>query len=117
MIFNHREAIPSLSIVHYQLSIFYHGDLADFREFICLTAGNKHLTGFDLIQNKILTAGVQLRQHIVQQQHRFFSGVVPENFPLGQLQGNGRRPGLPLRTKGLQTDLIQQYIEVVLVGA
>ena len=80
-------------------------------------AGDEHLTGNDLVQHKILPSLIQLRQNIVQQQHRLLAPFSCHQLPLGQLQTNGRRAGLTLRSVGFQIDSRKGNIKIILVGA
>ena len=69
------------------------------------------------VQNELLPLGVQLAEHVVQQQH----GVLPHHLPVdltgGQLHGKSRRAGLALAGKALGAQPIQQYLQIILVGA
>ena len=82
-----------------------------------LAAGEDHLAAGDAPQDEILPPGVQLREHIVQEQDGPLAGVVPKQLPLGQLQRQRSGPGLPLGgilPGRLAVDLGHQ---VVFVGA
>ena len=66
------------------------------RQLLRLAARDQHLAGPDLVQHEILPRPVQLGQYVVQEQYRFFAGVPPKQFPLRELQTDGRRPRLAL---------------------
>ena len=66
------------------------------RQPVVLAAGDEYLPAPDAVQYKLLPPGVQLRKHIVQQQHRILPGVLLKDLPGRQLQGESRRPGLAL---------------------
>ena len=82
-------------------ALFHKQNLANIRQPVFFAAGDENLTAFQLIEDKILPCHVQLTEDVVQKQYRYFAGVLPEYLPRGQLQGNGRRPGLPLRAEAL----------------
>ena len=63
---------------------------------ILLTAGNKNLPAAQTVQNILLPLGIQLTEHIVQQQDRVFPNDLLMDLPGSKLQGQGRRAGLPL---------------------
>ena len=66
---------------------------------VVLAAGDKHLPAADAVEDKFLPPGVQLAEHVVQQQHRVFPDDLPVDLPRRQLQGQGRCPCLPLGGK------------------
>ena len=63
---------------------------------VVLTAGDKHLPPADAVEDKFLPFGVQLTEHIIQQQHRVLPQDLPVDLPCRQLQRQRRRPGLAL---------------------
>ena len=94
-------------ILHFalnQVSFSYFYCLSQLRKPSRFTAGDKDLTFYDLIQDEILPAGIQLGKDIVQQQHRLFAPFSAHEFPLGQFQTDGRGAGLALGAVGLQID-------------
>lgn len=60
---------------------------------------------------------VQLGEHVIQQQHRPLAGLLKKDFPLSQLQGEGRRAGLTLGAVGLGRVPVDLHCQVVLMGA
>ena len=66
------------------------------RQPVILAAGDEYLPAPDAVQYKLLPPGVQLREHIVQQQHRILPGVLLKDLPGSQLQTQRRRAGLSL---------------------
>ena len=54
----------------------------DLRQPVKLAAGDQHLAGRDLIENKVLPAGVQLREHIVEQQNRLLARITAKKLAL-----------------------------------
>ena len=85
---------------------------AEVREAVGLAAGDEHLPGADLVQHKILPPRVQLRQHIVQQQHRLFAGVAAQQLPLGELETDGRRARLPMQIYALFSTIAGVWLAV-----
>ena len=82
---------------------------------VILAAGDKHLPPRDAVQDELLPTGIQLAEYIVQQQHRILSGDIFVNLPLRQLQGQGRRPGLPLGGILLGVPAVDGDQQVILV--
>ena len=80
-------------------------------------AGDKNLAFRDLVQHEILPPGIQLRQHIVQQQHRLLSQSAGHQLPLRQLQADGGGAGLTLRAVGLQGNTVERHVKIILVRA
>ena len=68
------------------------------------------------MEDEGLTLGVQLGEHVVQQEDGPLPGLLLKNLPLGQLQGQGRRPGLALGGVGLGVFPADGDSQVVLVG-
>ena len=99
------------------MSLFNLNGLAQFGEPARLTAGDEHLTGDNLIENKVLPSLIQFRQNIIQQQHRFFTPFPGHQFPLGQLQRDGGGAGLTLGAVGFQIDARKGDGEIILMGA
>ena len=90
---------------------------AQFGEPAGFAAGDEHLPLVDLVQHEVLPPGVQLGQHIVQQQQRRFAALPLHQLPLRQLQADGSGAGLTLGTVGFQVDAGKSHIKIVLVGA
>ena len=58
---------------------------AQFGKPARFAAGDEHLAGNDLVQHKVLPAGVQFGKHIVQQQYGLFAPFPAHELPLGKL--------------------------------
>ena len=78
-------------------------------------AGNQGLTTADAIQNKLLSAGVQFTEHIVQQQYGIFPKFLQMDFPLRQFDGKSRSSCLTLRRKASCRHFIDEDFNIVFV--
>ena len=97
-----------------------HGDDLPSRssgDFLPLAAGDEGLAAADAVQNEFLPAWVQLAQNIIQQQNRVFPAFLQVDFPLRQLQGQGRRPGLALGGKASGQFLVDENVDIILMAA
>ena len=83
---------------------------------VVFAAGDEHLPAGDAVQHKFLPPGVQLTEHIIQQQHRILPGGVFVDFPLRQLQRQRRRPGLALGGVALGVPSVNGDQKVILMG-
>ena len=70
-------------------------------QFFLLAAGDEHLSPPDAVEDEGLPPGVQLGEDVVQQQDGPLPCLLLEDLPLGQLEGQRRRPGLSLGGVGL----------------
>ena len=80
-------------------------------------AGEQHLGGFDPVDQPAAAQRVQLAEHVVQKQQRRLPLAFVQQVKGGQLEGQRRRPQLPLGPKGLQVVSGQGQQQVVPVGA
>ena len=80
------------------LSFFNVEDLTAEHGFqpILLAAGDEDLAAGDAVEDKFLSAGVQLGEHIVEQEDGRESGQLAENVALGELKRERRGAGLTL---------------------
>lgn len=83
------------------LSVFNVEDLAAEKRFqpVLLAAGDEDLTAGDAVEDKFLPAGVQLGEHIVEQEDGRKARQLAENVALGEFEGERRGAGLSLRGK------------------
>lgn len=84
------------------LSVFNVEDLAAEHGFqpVLLAAGDENLAAGDAVEDKFLPAGVQLGEHIVEQEDGRKARQLAENVALGEFEGERRGAGLTLRGKG-----------------
>lgn len=77
-------------------------DLAAEKRFqpVLLAAGDEDLAAGDAVEDKFLPAGVQLGEHIVEQEDGRKARQLAENIALGEFEGERRGAGLSLRGKG-----------------
>ena len=66
---------------------------------VLLAAGDEDLTAGDAVEDKFLPAGVQLGEHIVEQEDGRKARQLAENVALSKLEGERRGAGLALRGK------------------
>ena len=71
-------------------------DLAAEKRFqpVLLAAGDEDLTAGDAVEDKFLPAGVQLGEHIVEQEDGRKARQLAENVALGEFEGERRGAGL-----------------------
>ena len=74
----------AMTLMFYR-SILYFDRFSQFGKSSRFAAGDKYLASSDLIQHKILSSGIQLRENIIQKQNRFFPSIPLLYFPLGKL--------------------------------
>ena len=82
---------------------------------VVFAAGDEHLSALNAVEHEFLPPGVQLAEHIIQQQHRIFAHSVFVNLPLSQLDGQRSRPGLPLGRIGFCADATDEHRKIVFV--
>ena len=101
------------------LSILNVEDLAAEKRFqpVLLTAGDKDLTAGDAVEDKFLPAGVQLGEHIVEQEDGRKARQLAENVALSEFEGERRGAGLALRGKSAGGGAADGDLDIVLMGS
>ena len=59
-----------------------------------------------MVEDEVLPRGVQLGEHVVQQQNRLFSGVSSQKLALGELQTDRGGARLSLRAEGFDGNAV-----------
>ena len=69
----------------FYLAFAYLDGFAQFRESSRFAAGDEDLAGDDLVQDEVLSSGIQLGKDIIQQQHRLLAPFPAHKLPLSKL--------------------------------
>ena len=84
---------------------------------VLLAAGDEDLAAGDAVEDKFLPAGVQLGEHIVEQEDGRKARQLAENVALGEFEGERCGAGLALRGKGAGGSAADGDLDIVLMRA